>query len=358
MGEAGVGAVGNGSTENPAAKRRVGWIDIARGIGIALIIIGHLGIVDPLVHFAFSVHVPLFLMISGYLFRPGRSGATGRYAKRLLIPYLSAGVAGVGVMFIRTWLEEGLEKAPGVAAEWFAALLFGSGTRESFFFGIHKIGAIWFLLALFLAQIMYERICGKSYAWPAVVILFAAGFLSSTLIWLPWSVQAACVSLLFIHLGHEAHNHGFDPEKIGIVPLVASAAIWVAALYFDQGEMYIVTCHFRFFPLDIAGAVAGTVVICWFSVLLDRWGKLARPLRFMGRNSLCILCFHFIAGKLFDWYPIVMALGLGFGKKAFLFILFAELAWANIMTLVCTRVNLLSTLFGAVPSSVDSGGRK
>ena len=341
----------------PSGTRRVGWIDIARGIGITLIIIGHLGIIQPLVEIAFSVHVPLFLLVSGYLVKPGRTGAAGYFARRLLIPYCVAGIIGVLAMTVRAWLEGGVEQASGALVEWLAALAFGSGTRSSFFLGIHQIGSIWFLLALFLSQLAYEAICGKPYAWPVVIALFALGYLTAPFIWLPWSIQSACVFLLFIHIGHEARERGFDPAQLEPVPVAIAFAIWIAAIAIDRGTMFLVYCYFACLPIDLAGAIAGTVAICWASSAIDRFEPLAVPLRFMGRNSLAILCFHFIECRIFSWLTIASSLGLGQGKKAFAAIMAAKLAWSNTLAFVCTRVPLLAMLFGAAPVRRRSDGR-
>jgi len=52
-------------------KKRILYFDIAKGIAILAVIIGHLGgLPDILGRFIFSFHMPLFFLISGYFMKP------------------------------------------------------------------------------------------------------------------------------------------------------------------------------------------------------------------------------------------------------------------------------------------------
>ncbi len=46
--------------------KRIEWVDIARGIGIILVILGHIGI-GKVGKFIYSFHIPLFFFLSGFL---------------------------------------------------------------------------------------------------------------------------------------------------------------------------------------------------------------------------------------------------------------------------------------------------
>ena len=48
--------------------KRINWIDQAKGIGILLVVIGHMNIPQDLSKIIFSFHMPLFFFISGYLY--------------------------------------------------------------------------------------------------------------------------------------------------------------------------------------------------------------------------------------------------------------------------------------------------
>ena len=51
-------------------KKRLEWIDLAKGIGIILMVIGHMPSIPSAVHnWIFSFHMPLFFFLSGYMFK-------------------------------------------------------------------------------------------------------------------------------------------------------------------------------------------------------------------------------------------------------------------------------------------------
>ena len=75
-----------------AIRNRKEWIDISKGIGIILVVIGHVVSEQSIaLRFIDLFHMPLFFIISGYLFNESnvRSFSTfsiGR-VKRLLVPF-------------------------------------------------------------------------------------------------------------------------------------------------------------------------------------------------------------------------------------------------------------------------------
>ena len=51
-------------------NKRIEWLDIAKGIGILLVILGHcLNINQRSFHLIFTFHMPLFFLLSGYVFK-------------------------------------------------------------------------------------------------------------------------------------------------------------------------------------------------------------------------------------------------------------------------------------------------
>ena len=73
-------------------EKRIGYIDIAKGLGIMIIVLAHndLAGYHPTLHkFIYSFHIPLFFFLSGMFFRPERSfGETfTRRFNSLMKPY-------------------------------------------------------------------------------------------------------------------------------------------------------------------------------------------------------------------------------------------------------------------------------
>lgn len=62
-------------------KSRIEYIDIAKGIGILLMVIGHMVSIFPIRQFIFQFHMPMFLIFSGFLFNDKKWGG-GRKRSR------------------------------------------------------------------------------------------------------------------------------------------------------------------------------------------------------------------------------------------------------------------------------------
>ena len=68
-------------------------IDIAKGIGIILMVVGHSSVPDYIRHYIYIYHMPLFFIVAGYLFNYEKwKGKIFKFSKkkaeRLIIPYL------------------------------------------------------------------------------------------------------------------------------------------------------------------------------------------------------------------------------------------------------------------------------
>jgi fucose 4-O-acetylase-like acetyltransferase len=58
--------------ENIKKTNRILWIDVCRGIGILLVVLGHC---DPFFNkYIYGFHMPLFFLLSGWLYNKQKSG--------------------------------------------------------------------------------------------------------------------------------------------------------------------------------------------------------------------------------------------------------------------------------------------
>lgn len=76
-------------------KERIDWIDIAKGLGIILVVIGHMPIPSNVSYWIFSFHMPLFFLVDGLfckdyeLFSVEHKRFLGRAFLRLILPYVT-----------------------------------------------------------------------------------------------------------------------------------------------------------------------------------------------------------------------------------------------------------------------------
>ncbi|MDR1895700.1 MAG: acyltransferase family protein [Prevotellaceae bacterium] len=75
--------------------QRIIWIDIAKGLGIFLVVVGHvISSGNILHHWIYSFHMPLFFFLSGICLNNDRiyTGFLYKRLKSLLLPYLYFGI--------------------------------------------------------------------------------------------------------------------------------------------------------------------------------------------------------------------------------------------------------------------------
>ena len=56
------------------ASNRIDFIDIAKGIGMFLVIVGHVETYDFINRMIYSFHMPLFFVLSGFFLKPDHFG--------------------------------------------------------------------------------------------------------------------------------------------------------------------------------------------------------------------------------------------------------------------------------------------
>ena len=127
--------------------QRINWIDWAKAIGIYLVVTGHAhhnhADVVPMI---FMIHMPLFFVVSGYLFKTDKSlrEITARNIKGLVIPYFL-----YNIITSIYWLAiGGLKYCLNQPFEWDSCVIQPAiNTLHGYSLGSFD-GPTWFLLAL------------------------------------------------------------------------------------------------------------------------------------------------------------------------------------------------------------------
>lgn len=127
-------------------NQRERWLDISKGIGIILVVMGHSG--HPISHYLFWFHMPLFFVISGYLHKPLNSiSAFPRFIqkkfKQLIVPYICFG-AFINIFYL--FAEQDINSMLFN----FLKIIYGGQVLTGYF------GVFWFVTCLFLTQILFS----------------------------------------------------------------------------------------------------------------------------------------------------------------------------------------------------------
>ena len=315
----GCGKGGIALTEKPHWR----WIDIAKGIGIVSIILGHQGI--PWFGFVYMYHLPVFFLLAGYTLKKGPTDAAFLRTKftRLMTPYFLTGAAVAAMDLVNMVLREhkgSLVSATASLAESLRAVFFASGTiTECGGSSFPRMGAIWFLPALFfalvLARYLLNRFPDRRVVAVAAIGAAAAAALSAKFIWLPFSIQAGVYACPFVIAGHWLRQTDWM-DRPKPLHLLLTGAVSVAGAVTKVGSVfYMVTTNAADAVLTPVIALAAGYFVLLLSRLAEGW----RPLRLLtllpeycGKYSLEILCAHlFEMNTLSPYYPGILArLGL------------------------------------------------
>lgn len=295
---------------------------------MVMIIIGHSMYVysaSGLVRLFFAVHVPIFFVLSGYLFK---RRSWGRVLKGLigniLLPYFGT----VLIIMFLSWLATGLPSWLGIkglgslSKAAFAGIagvgtslplskaalvgISGVDTPVPFIFNhsvnVPAIGAIWFLLAMFLGNLIFNGLlnvrrhfkCPDMVLFLLSVMLTAIGFGLTKFGILPWSLNAALVSQTFYWFGFWLRKTDLiDTWRKHTWILVGAIILWGLSAW--SGPFYL-NVGFAANPfLAVIGAMGGSFAIIIFAKWLSNFDhKRLAWLTLFGKESLIVMCIHVI----------------------------------------------------------------
>ena len=298
--------------EHVLAKTRIGYIDIAKAIAIFFIIWGHYGGWDvvgeglprTITNMAYTFHVELFFIASGFFIKPERAYNLKKEAKSLLTPYVVSCLFIIVINAVLAHFRINGDYTLGTLQTWVVNALYGAGDGvENKLFGITGfIGGLWFLLALFWGRMFL--FATHKLPHPALWLagLFAAGWLTRDLVWLPFSIQSGMCAALYLYIGHLCAKHKlFDDGAIPKPLWLCAAVIW-ASLIFTGSTSYPVSNNYPLGVLNVIGAIAGSFCTIAASKWIERHLEpVSKFLQLVGRNTLPIFCVHIID---MDCFPI------------------------------------------------------
>ena len=137
-------------------KKRVDWIDIAKGFAIFAIVLGHTLYPCPVRFYLSSFHVPIFFFLSGVLFSSGNLNFKKFFNKKikLMIAYYVFAIISIIIfIFMGKFASQSLEKNVSNFSfiDNFVGMLYGNGKN-----GLMKWNLpLWFLPCLFITSIIF-----------------------------------------------------------------------------------------------------------------------------------------------------------------------------------------------------------
>lgn len=334
-------------TENVENKKRLAGIekrditiDIVKGIGIIMMVLGHSG-------FGYSsyftnFHMPLFFIVSGCLYNNEASGSIGsvksyilKKLKTLWFPYAAANsifillnniFIGINVYTTNPLIENIGGLNIGVVSDKMGILDMFIGIVKSFFFGGGTIigGPLWFLRALFAGLVMtcvIEFVLRKIFkglkdASKIVffiqvalgIIFLVAGYVFTKNSISVWKLPQFLTAYFFIMLGRVIRKtnilwkiNSFKEErgeKASAFMYVTVIAV-LAVILFGLEKVVKVNLADNFYT-GLTGMVAVSVTGFFFTYFVADLLKntfLAKGLVKCGQNTLAIMILHCLCLK-------------------------------------------------------------
>ncbi|MCR5735352.1 MAG: acyltransferase family protein [Lachnospiraceae bacterium] len=330
-------------------KKRIDYFDLARGIGIILVIIGHIEYMPIEFHtFVISFHMPLFFVISGMLLFINREAEkelpsfVKKRAHGIMLPYLY-----FSLIYIVVYVFYYLIKDRTVMWQQARTNLVSSLT-------LNGISVLWFLPALFISEVVFIFLVKKikTLAAPAVIVLFIISLILNRALqmnYLAYSTTApymlalmilrAFICMFFIGFGYffflirekllqkptgdphkdfwQGSSERISKKEISsaIIDLLIGAALITAVVFFSRINLIIDlrACSFGnpyvYFTTAIFGSLGVIFLMKSTEIIINR--KPLFPLKYLGKNSLIIMLTHL---DLFVLY-VAEVFAMHFNKK-------------------------------------------
>lgn len=286
---------------------RIQYIDIARGIGILLVVLGHndFALVSPFVYqVIYSFHMPLFFFLSGFFINPstGFWEFVRRRFNSLLKPYLFT-------IFMIYFLSVSFEKMSFQTALFrITKSLYGSGYYLDWV-------QLWFLPNLFVVSLyaylflnIFNRLDNRWLRWgillatlaisiPFLKIFYPFPFQifgrNYELYGLPFSLDLVLLSGFFFILGSELRQITAEETFNSPILLAGTGIVLLLLNFFFDAKIDFNTRLYESFLINTAEAVFGILFILALSRQIElRSERLASLFRYFGQVSLIILIFH------------------------------------------------------------------
>ncbi len=286
-------------------------LDIARGIGIILVVICHIKF-SFLTVYSYWFHMPLFFIISGFLFEKSNKKEGRLLAKirdktyKYLIPYCSFYFLILIVLRVDACLW------PLITIEDVKILLIGGAELVGAF------GPFWFITVLYLTQIVFllitEYVNNKV---GAIIIVFCyilshVSLFRNTII---WDANVTLYALFFFGAGYMCAAYPlekkFRKSAVAIAVIIVFLSIVLQTLGVMNYRLDMKSASYNNLILDIVIPTSFSLVVLDISRVLSKM-PIGKCFAFIGKDTLPIMYLHIPISYLvlnhFDFQNLIMTI--------------------------------------------------
>lgn len=242
-------------------SKRLPWIDVLKGIGIILVVIGHVYSGTTIYNWLYSFHMPLFFLAAGLVYKEKPILIDlKRRIQTVVVPYFS-----FGLLVLIYWYL--VERRFRTSETGFIDSLLGllSGQYSKLDFNVH----LWFLPCFFITVVLFNVFVNLGNLITGVIAasLMSIIYIFVPLVEMPWGFDRVFKYIGFYAVGVllanckyivEASRHIYKNIVFGIMMILMNFVL----AYFNQtsGGMWFVT------------AFIGTFGVLFLSLAIDKTG--------------------------------------------------------------------------------------
>ncbi|WP_169864738.1 acyltransferase family protein [Sutcliffiella halmapala] len=272
-------------------QRRENWLDVAKGLSIIFVVMGHSGdhvINDYLAWF----RMPLFFILSGFLFKPVHPekfhGWVKKKGKAMLVPYFSYGILIAVGLFALSLSFRDLFTDTG-------KLVYGGLALTG------PYGVFWFITCLLITQILFGFISRFPLSIQVIILLLAylvGHRLAATAldgVMVPWNADVALITLSYYAIGYYSKGLLSNLVRRWYVPIIFGALsiafVWLDYVHIINHEKDLKYKVYGEIGLDMVIPIVISVTICslcyWISKL-----RVSERIGYLGKNTITIMYLH------------------------------------------------------------------
>lgn len=276
-------------------SNRIVWIDMAKAIGLYLMIAGHGPLLDKVGdQFVYAFHMPLFFILSGLLYKPRSFGETIKKDwVRLLCPYLIINFICLLVGFLVRAMGGYIYTFKDISDRiW--AICIGLGYNYESLKPVCT--PTWFLIALFLIHLILaigHKFVNRNYLIVLLLSIVISYIFYLTKIDTLVPIDSALMAMPFFCFGALAKSYLLKRYRHeGLMGCVLLMVLWT--VNHINGRMDINTCNYGgFFVLTYVGGIVGSLgVFMIVKSSVHYLNKLLSTVTCLSDGSLLIVGFN------------------------------------------------------------------
>lgn len=332
-------------------KQRYDWIDTARGIGIILVLFGHISY-PYITTEIYTFHIPLLFFLSGIVFNYNKPIKVfiKDEIKRLIIPYYAWAL----LFFV----------LPGVIMDFLSTGKFYIDSEYIKYLYMGRLDTIWYLSTLLVMHIISYAVLklskGNGLILSAVSVILFVGFYiyyqnGGKSLW--FNFDAACMSILFFAAGYLIKN---KPDIFNVLQklsnkkkLVCFIVFLIFNIAFGALNNFISGKHIDVFKniytnpvLMVISAFFGIFAAVMLSFMIR-----GRIFKYIGQNSMVYFIMH---QRLYIYVYAYFYTLIGFDRNAgllnqtinFVILPIAVCAALTVVNMIVVRIKPLSFILG------------